>query len=115
MLKLEIKLDEEKIHSDGKYVPDSLYKTLVNLFSNYQLDCSTEPDGTLFFVGRGQARDYGSFGKLITTLKNQSWFMEYVIKWLWYNSDDSEDENDFAVEDVLEHYTNRASVSNILQ
>lgn len=112
MLKLEIKLDEEKIRSEGKYVPDSLYKTLVNLFSNYQLDCSTEPDGTLFFVGRGQARDYGSFGKLITTLKNQPWFMEYVIKWLWYNSDDSEDENDFTVEDVLEHYTSRASVSN---
>ena len=111
MLKLEIKLDEEKICSDGKYALGSLRQTLVNLFAKYQIDYVTEPDGTLFFIGRGLAKDYGCFGKLITTLKNQPWFMEYVIRWIWYNSDDGEDENDFSIEDVLRHYTSRVSVA----
>lgn len=35
---------------------------------------------------------------------------EYVERWIWYNSDDGEDENDFVVEDVLLHYTNRTSI-----
>lgn len=111
MLKLEIKMNQEKICSDGKYTFENLQQTLVKLFSKYQFDHVMEPDGTLFFIGRGRTRDYGCFGKLITTLKDQPWFMEYVIKWLWYNSDDGEDENDFAVEDVLEHYTRRVSVA----
>ncbi len=48
---------------------------------------------------------------VITSLKEKSWFMDYVIKWIWYNSDDGENENDFAVEDVLYHYTKRMSVA----
>ena len=37
--------------------------------------------------------------------------MDYVIKWIWYNSDDGENEKDFAIEDVLYHYTKRMSVA----
>lgn len=37
--------------------------------------------------------------------------MEYVERWVWHKSDDGEDKNDFAVEDVLFHYTNRASIT----
>lgn len=111
MLKLEIKLDEDKIREQGKYTPDSLYQTLIQAFAKQQIDHTTALDGTLSFVGRGHARDYGCFGKLITTLKQQMWFMEYVTKWIWYNSDDGEDENDFAIEDVLKHYTNRSSAA----
>lgn len=111
MLKLEIRLDEEKIREQGKYTPDSLYQTLIQAFTKQQLDYTTASDGTVSFVGRGRARDYGCFGKMITTLKQQVWFMEYVVKWIWYNSDDGENENDFAVEDVLKHYTNRSSAA----
>ena len=111
MLKLEIKLDEEKIREAGRYAPASLRQTLIPAFAKQQLDPVTEPDGTLFFVVRGQARNYCCFGKMITTLKNQQWFMEYVVRWIWYNSDDGENENDFAIEDVLKHYTNRASAA----
>lgn len=111
MLKLEIKLDEEKIREAGKYNPDSLRQMLVQAFASQRLDYFMEPDGTLFFVGGGNARDYGCFGKMITTLKNQQWFMEYVIRWIWYNSDDGENENDFAIEDVLKHYSGRISAA----
>ncbi len=109
MLKLEIRLDENKIREEGKYAPDHLNRTLIKAFEKEQLDYRSEPDGTLVFAGRGQAKDYGCFGKLITALRKQLWFMEYVERWVWFNSDDGEDENDFAVEDVLRHYTNRVS------
>ena len=111
MLKLEIRLNRDKIRGEGKYAPDSLAQTLIRAFGKEQLDCTAEQDGTLVFTGRGRKKDYGCFGKLITALKKQAWFMEYVERWVWYNSDDGADENDFAVEDVLLHYTNRASVA----
>ena len=37
--------------------------------------------------------------------------MNDVKKWVWYNSDDGESEDDFAVEDVCLFYTNRASAA----
>ena len=111
MLKLEIRLDQDKICSEGKYAPDSLYQILIHAFEKEQLDHAVEQDGTMVFTGRGRKKDYGCFGKLITALKKQARFMEYVERWVWYNSDDGEDEDDFAVEDVLLHYTNRANAA----
>ena len=70
-----------------------------------------QPDGTLCFTGNGNPKDYGAFGCIITSLREKVWFMEYVTKWVWYNSDDGENEEDFAVEDVLYHYTKRLSVA----
>lgn len=43
--------------------------------------------------------------------KRKSWFVDYVTKWGWYNSDDGENENDFLVEDVLYRYTKRVNVA----
>ena len=111
MLKLEIKLDEDKINKEQKYSISSIYQTLSQAFDSYQLRKEYEPDGTIVFYGNGNSRDYGAFGCIITSLKEKSWFMDYVIKWIWYNSDDGEDENDFAIEDVLYHYTKRMSVA----
>ena len=37
--------------------------------------------------------------------------MEYVVRWIWYNSDDGGHEDDFAVADVLKHYTDRVSAA----
>ena len=53
MLKLEIKLDEEKIREAGRYAPDSLRQTLVQAFARQHPDSVVETDGTMFFVGRG--------------------------------------------------------------
>lgn len=111
MLKLEIRLNENKIRKEGKYTTECLNQTLISAFEEEQLDCRKESDGTLVFVGRGLAKDYGCFGMLITALKREMWFMNYVEKWIWYNSDDGESEDDFAVEDVLLFYTNRASAA----
>lgn len=111
MLKLEIKMDENKIIADQKYQVESIYQALEQSFSRYRLNQTKEPDGTLCFTGNGKPEDYGAFGCIITSLKEKVWFMAYVTKWIWYNSDDGENAEDFAVEDVLYHYTKKLSVA----
>ena len=111
MLKLEMKLDIERIERAQKYSPQAIQTSVDNAFGKYGYLKETQPDGTICYYGVGAAKDYGIFGRLITTLKDKDWFMPYVSKWLWYNSDDGENENDFAVEDVLFHYSGRESIS----
>lgn len=111
MLKLEIKLDDRKIQADHKYSSAAIYGALDKAFSKYHFRREDLADGTLCYYGNGQARDYGTFGHLITTLKDKDWFVPYLVKWLWYNSDDGENEEDFTVEDVLYHYTHRESAA----
>ena len=48
---------------------------------------------------------------MITSLCDEKWFMDYVIKWIWYNSDDGKNEDDFSVEDVLYFYTKKESIA----
>lgn len=111
MLKLEMKLDESKIQAEGKYTVESIHQAIEKAFSKYQFREEVQPDGTMTFYGNGQAKDYGVFGRLITTLKDKDWFISYAIKWLWYNSDDGIDENDYTVEDVLYHYIKKESAA----
>lgn len=84
---------------------------LDKAFNKHQFRKEVLPDGTICYYGNDRPQDYGAFGCLITALKDKKWFMPYLDKWLWYNSDDSNDESDYAVEDVLYHYTNRESVA----
>lgn len=111
MLKLEIRLDIERINQVQKYTPQAIQSSIDGAFGKYGFRKEVQPDGTVCYYGTGAAKDYGIFGRLITTLKDKEWFMPYVVKWLWYNSDDGEDENDFAVEDVLLHYAGRESAA----
>ena len=111
MLKLEIKFNDAKMRAENKYTPESIYTAIDNAFSKYHFRKETFSDGTICYYGNGVPRDYGTFGRLITTLKDKEWFMTYLIKWLWYNSDDGENESDFTVEDVLYHYARRESAA----
>ena len=111
MLKLEIKMDEEKIKEEQKYVMEDIYRKIEKEFDRYRLQKSIEADGTRVFSGTGNRKDYGAFGLLITTLSEKPWFVDNVIKWVWYNSDRGRDEEDFSMEDVLYFYTKRESVA----
>lgn len=111
MLKLEIKLDDEKVRAEQKYSPAAIYSVLDKAFLKHHFRKEELADGTLCYYGNGLARDYGTFGRLITSLKDKNWFVPYLVKWLWYNSDDGENEENFAVEDVLYHYTHRESAA----
>lgn len=104
MLKLEVKMDEAKINAEGKYTVKSIYDALERSFANFQLNTTHTEDGTLWFTGTGNPDDFGAFGSLITSLHEEAWFMDYVTRWIWYNSDDGRNEDDFSVEDVLDFY-----------
>ena len=111
MIKLEMKLNDNQIISEANHTPQEIYDALDKVFSKYGFKKIVLPDGTISYSGTGASTDYGSFANVILFLKNKDWFVPYVEKWLWYNSDDGEDENDYAVEDILLHYTNRRSVA----
>ncbi len=111
MLKLEMKFNDEKLLNDAKYSQSSIYEQVDSTFSKYCFRKEKLQDGSICYYGNGQAKDYGIFGKIITTLKDKEWFMTYLIKWLWYNSDESENEEEYVIEDVLYHYTNKESIA----
>lgn len=111
MLKLEIKMNEDKIQKEQKYTVESIYQALEKTFEKQHLQKRIGEDGVLWFFGTGDPRDYGAFGAIITALKEKAWFMDYVTRWIWYNSDDGENEEDYAVEDILYHYTRRLSIA----
>lgn len=46
MLKLEIKLDEEKIRREGKYTVESIYRAVDKPFQDFHLLKVVETDGT---------------------------------------------------------------------
>lgn len=101
MQKMKITLDLDKITSQHKYNADRLTYTIDNiLFSK----CSLHKDIDGFYVGNGTLKDFSYFMLAITLLREQSWFVDNVSEWKWYNSDDSDNPNDFAVDDILEHY-----------
>ena len=110
MLKLEIKIDDNKVEQEGKYSASNIYSAVDKVFMKYDFRKEILKDGTYCYYGNGRPKDYGIFGRIITTLKEKEWFMDYLLKWLWYNSDDGENEEDFAIEDVLYHYTKKESV-----
>ena len=109
MLKMEFKLDEQKIVAKQKYSPESIYAAADGAFGKYGFRKEILEDRSVCYWGNGQPGDYGAFGRLITTLKDKPWFLDNLSKWLWYNSDDGADEDDYAVEDILYHYTRRKS------
>ncbi|MBQ9763111.1 MAG: hypothetical protein IJV92_02000 [Phascolarctobacterium sp.] len=111
MLKLEIRLNEDLIKQEAKYTAISIYQALDKIFLKHDFHKTNLPDGTVCYSGTGKKQDYGVFGYLITTLKDKQWFMAYLEKWLWYNSDDGVNEDDYIVEDVLYFYTKKESAA----
>ena len=109
MLKLEMKLNNDQILHESKYQLEDILRTVDNVFSKYRFRKEILPDGTICYYGNGLSKDYGTFGRLITNLKEKEWFLPYLDKWLWYNSDDSDNENEFVIEDILYHYTKKES------
>lgn len=102
MFKMEIALDTQKIEREGLYDPSEIERQLDRLFSRLRI----QKQGEGLYTGG----DFAGYGSAILFLKKQPWFMSYVDKWLWYNSDGSDREEDFAVEDVAAHYKHSPAV-----
>lgn len=104
MLKMVIRMDEDKINIEKKYRLEGIYKTIDNTFIQMGFPRREDASGCLVYQDNGHSKDYGRFGKIVNTLKKQAWFMENVTVWLLCNSDDSDSWDDFSEEDLLSHY-----------
>jgi hypothetical protein len=92
-------MDNAKIELEGRYNQEKLNAALEEFLVS-KLGLRKGEDG--FYYGRGTRSDYAHFGAAMTTLGKKSWFMDNVDTWLYFNSDDRDDPEDFEVEDFKE-------------
>lgn len=104
MLKMLICMNQDKINAERKYNLDSMHETINALFLNLGLSSMRNTSGQWVYRDNGDMRDYGRFGRVVNTLKRQAWFMDNVETWRFYDSDDSDNSEDFNEEDLLSHY-----------
>ena len=108
MQKIQVLLDEEKVLREGRYSAKKMQEAIDSVFvDRYGLVKGS--DG--FYLESGVKDDYVDFMNAILLLKDQRWFMENVATWLWFNSDDSYDPEDFAIEDVKLHYESKIAAT----
>jgi hypothetical protein len=103
MIKMIIRMNEEKISETGEYTIEQIYSGIDRIFEKRGME-KKETDKGIEYLGGGRSTDFANFGKIMLGLKDQSWFMENAQEWLYCNSDDSDDPGDYNVEDLLVHY-----------
>lgn len=110
MLMMKIEMNADKIQAEKRYTLSSINRTIESAFSQMQLRKVEDASGALLYRDTGNARDYGRFGRVVNSLKKQSWFMDNVSVWRLYDSDDSDNLNDCSEEDLLLHYQRKPQI-----
>lgn len=110
MLKMIIRMDDDKINIEKKYRLDGIYRTIDSTFVKMAFPRMEDSSGSLVYRDNGHTKDYGRFGKIFNTLKKQAWFMDNVTVWLLCDSDDSDRPDDFNEEDLLNHYRQKQAM-----
>ena len=104
MMKMVIRMDEDKINIEKRYPLESVYGMIDKLFMKRGFLKSPESKRALVYCGMDRPVDFAYFGVIVNFLKKQPWFMENVSVWLLCSNDDSEDPNVFDEEDLVKHY-----------
>lgn len=107
MIKMIIEMDNEKINLSDAYTTDQIYSALDRIFKKRGMD-RVDTDRGIEYLGHNLNTDFAQFGKIMLGLKEQNWFMDNAVTWLYCNSDDSDDPDDFDEEDLLVHYGKKA-------
>lgn len=107
MIKMIIKMDENRINNNPEYTVEKVYSAIDRIFTQRGMD-RIDTNSGIEYCGHEKPTDFAYFGKIMLGLKNQAWFMDNVTKWILCNSDDEDDPNDFSEEDLLAHYRGKA-------
>ena len=110
MIKMIIKMNDEKIKDENENTLDRVYSGLNRIFEHFGYSAE-EVEGNLEYKGTSDPRDFGQFGRIYNGLRKQTWFINNADTWLLCNSDDVEDPNDFSIEDLLNYDGSRVKVS----
>ena len=103
MIKMIIKMNQDKILRDGDYTIDQVNSTIDRIFAEKGME-KKEVDGRVEFCGHERTTDFAYFGKIMTGLKKQSWFIDNADTWLLCSNDDTDDPLVYNEEDLLKHY-----------
>ena len=108
MLKMQVIMGVKKIRREGVYDVEKIGQAIDSvLLSEYGFKKAAGG----FYLESGKGDDYTNFWSAILMLKDEEWFLDNVKIWLWFNSDDSDNPEDFAIEDLREHYTAKQRLS----
>jgi hypothetical protein len=98
---MQILLDEDKIKREKKYSIPKINAFIDAIFIDR---CKLRKDAEGYYTGRGEADDLSRFGRANYILSNQSWFLENVKVWLFFNNDDTDSSDEYIIEDVRDFY-----------
>lgn len=103
MIKMIIRMDEDRIKEKGQYSVDHVYSVMDRIFEKKGMRRIDTLKG-IEYLGSERPTDFGYFGQIMLGLKNQSWFMDNATTWLLCSNDDADDPKKFNEEDLLKHY-----------
>jgi hypothetical protein len=101
MIKMQIIIDDERVVRETPYNPAKIRKVLDDYMVG-KLGFKKADDG--FYLGVGNGKDFSRFGIAFSTLRKKQWFADSVKTWLYFNSDASDDPDDYVVEDFAEYF-----------
>lgn len=104
MLKMEIRMNDEKIKAENRYNLEKVYAIINQAFNQMGYFKKKSGENTLVYYDNGEKRDYACFGKLVIALKKQEWFMNNVAVWKLYENVDESNPLNISEEDLLKHY-----------
>lgn len=91
MMKMLIKLDEERVKSDGKYDLADTWRVIDGQFTAFQCDKEKQADGSFLYSGNANRDVFGDFFQIYAFLSREKWFAEYCAQWIMYSNEDDED------------------------
>lgn len=103
LIKMVIKMDENRIKEQGQYSVDHVYSVIDRIFEKKGMQRIATDKG-IEYLGHENPTDFSCFGQITLGLKDQSWFMDNATTWLLCSNDDVDNPADFSEEDLLKHY-----------
>ena len=105
MRKVELALNENKIKSEGKYSLEAIYEALDESFIDYaSMQKQKQADGTIIYFAPKMI-DENHYAKIWVSIKEyvkEKWFTENAVKYLYGDTYESENPDDYSIEDILE-------------
>lgn len=89
MMKMLIKLDEERVLRDGKYDLADMWRKIDEQFENGCVK-EVQPDGSALYSGKADKDYFTCISIAYIRLSSREWFAQYCNKWIWYDNDDNE-------------------------
>ena len=91
MMKMLIKLDEERVLRDGKYDLADMWRKIDEQFAKYNCIKEVQPGGGVLYSGNPDYDYYTCMGLSYLSLRKQQWFARYCSEWIMYDNDDDEE------------------------